>query len=497
MKKKLFTVVMALCLIVTMMPTMSAFGATITDYSIDDLEAVIRAEEGWSVSQLTCSVPTGDKFYTAGIAEIKRVISSRGAFNPTNLDRNNSNTGRVNTSKINTSKLTTRYEDVTNIVGGAKYRLKVVFTPDSNYVFPNVTKGENFEQVPGATVSFTINGNKTTMVLANEGTEKNCGWMNYSGKAMWVYVEFNAPKTEVTGINAAPATDSLELEVGKTMQLSAQLIPSNVTDPTVIWESADESIATVKSGLLTGVKAGKTTVKAYAYDNKAVSKSWTVNVKAEEQKLPEQPVQPEQPVLPEQPTQPTAPSASGQISDPATGEKVDQSFAGMDIDLDYTATAYSGKAKQPGVTIQDNVGHELIEGIDYELAYYNNKDVGKAVVIVKGLGSYAGTTAGKNFTIKPKSVKTTSLKKAAAGKLTLKWKSHKTQTTGFQIRYSTTKSFKSGTYKNVTVSKKSATSKTVSKLKKGKTYYVKIRAYKTVDGKKIYSSWSMARKVKV
>ena len=34
---------------------------------------------------------------------------------------------------------------------------------------------------------------------------------------------------------------------------------------------------------------------------------------------------------------------------------------------------------------------------------------------------------------------------------------------------------------------KSATSKALTKLKAGKTYYVKVRAYKTVDGKKIYS----------
>ena len=33
-------------------------------------------------------------------------------------------------------------------------------------------------------------------------------------------------------------------------------------------------------------------------------------------------------------------------------------------------------------------------------------------------------------------------------------------------------------------------SKTVTSLKKGKTYYVKVRAYKTVNGKKIYGLYS-------
>ena len=48
----------------------------------------------------------------------------------------------------------------------------------------------------------------------------------------------------------------------------------------------------------------------------------------------------------------------------------------------------------------------------------------------------------------------------------------------------------------VTLTSKSATSKALTKLKAGKTYYVKVRAYKTVDGKKIYSSWSKVKSAK-
>ena len=54
----------------------------------------------------------------------------------------------------------------------------------------------------------------------------------------------------------------------------------------------------------------------------------------------------------------------------------------------------------------------------------------------------------------------------------------------------------SGTFKTVTLTSKSATSKVLTKLKAGKTYYVKVRAYKTVDGKKIYSSWSKVKSAK-
>ena len=85
--------------------------------------------------------------------------------------------------------------------------------------------------------------------------------------------------------------------------------------------------------------------------------------------------------------------------------------------------------------------------------------------------------------------------KTASGKLKATWKKHSTQTTGFQIRYGTSSTFK--TYKTVTVSGKSAVSKTVSKLKKGKKYYVKVRAYKTVNGTRYYGSWSAVKSVRV
>jgi len=41
-----------------------------------------------------------------------------------------------------------------------------------------------------------------------------------------------------------------------------------------------------------------------------------------------------------------------------------------------------------------------------------------------------------------------------------------------------------------------ATSKKITGLKGGKKYYVQIRTYKVVDGKKVYSDWSKAKAVK-
>ena len=66
--------------------------------------------------------------------------------------------------------------------------------------------------------------------------------------------------------------------------------------------------------------------------------------------------------------------------------------------------------------------------------------------------------------------------------------------TGYQVKYSTSKKFTKSTTKTIGVK---TTSKTVKSLKKGKTYYVKVRTYKTVKGTKYYSGYSAVKKIKI
>ncbi len=88
--------------------------------------------------------------------------------------------------------------------------------------------------------------------------------------------------------------------------------------------------------------------------------------------------------------------------------------------------------------------------------------------------------------------KKVSLKKVKAAKksFTAAWKSLG-GAEGYQVSYKLGKK---------TVKKTAAAAKTslkVKKLKKGKKYTVKVRAYRTIGGKKIYSKWSSGKKVKV
>lgn len=76
---------------------------------------------------------------------------------------------------------------------------------------------------------------------------------------------------------------SAELTVGDTATIKAVVTPDNATDKTVTWTSSDESVATVKDGVVTAVKAGKATITAKAGDKTA---DCAVTVKAKEEEKP-------------------------------------------------------------------------------------------------------------------------------------------------------------------------------------------------------------------
>ncbi|SDL27023.1 Leucine rich repeat-containing protein [Sarcina sp. DSM 11001] len=84
---------------------------------------------------------------------------------------------------------------------------------------------------------------------------------------------------------------------------------------------------------------------------------------------------------------------------------------------------------------------------------------------------------------------------SAAGKMTVKWAKN-AKANGYQLQYSTSKTFASGK-KNVNVAGAATVSKAISSLAKGKTYYVRLRTYKTVGSTKHWSAWSATKTVKI
>ena len=157
------------------------------------------------------------------------------------------------------------------------------------------------------------------------------------------------------------------------------------------------------------------------------------------------------------------------------------------IYLKTTKYTYDGTYKKPTVVFKNNAG-KTVNTYYYTVSYTGNKNPGTAYATVELRNGYTGSFQFA-FTINPKGTSLSSLSAVSKG-FTAKWKKQATQTTGYQIQYSTGSKFSSP--KTVTISKNGTVSKKVTKLKSKKKYYVRVRTYKTVSGKKYYSSWSKA-----
>ncbi len=90
----------------------------------------------------------------------------------------------------------------------------------------------------------------------------------------------------------------------------------------------------------------------------------------------------------------------------------------------------------------------------------------------------------------------TRAKNISGKKVSLKW-TRNTKATGYVIQYSTSKSFTSSTTKTVKVKGNKNLTTTLKNLKKGKTYYIRMRPYKTSGSVTSYAGWSKVKKVKV
>ena len=80
--------------------------------------------------------------------------------------------------------------------------------------------------------------------------------------------------------------------------------------------------------------------------------------------------------------------------------------------------------------------------------------------------------------------------KIKKGKAVIKWKSIK-NASRYEIQYSSSRKFKKLQKKTT-----KKTSIVVKKLKKKKLYYIRVRAYSTINGKKVYGTFSSIRKIK-
>ncbi len=173
-------------------------------------------------------------------------------------------------------------------------------------------------------------------------------------------------------------------------------------------------------------------------------------------------------------------------------------YAAKAITLSKASYVYNGKNQKPSIIVKDSKGKTLKNKTDYTVTYpKNGKNVGIYTVTVKLKGKYSGTVK-KTFQILPKGTTISKITPKKKGFM-VQWKKQAAQTTGYEIAYSTNKNFTKKTTETAVIGGNKTVSKSVSKQRAGKKYFVKIRTYKAlkVNGKskKLYSSWSKVKTV--
>ncbi len=165
-------------------------------------------------------------------------------------------------------------------------------------------------------------------------------------------------------------------------------------------------------------------------------------------------------------------------------------ISGASVTLSAASYTYNGRAKQPTVTVSLN-GKTLVKNTDYTVRYSSNTAIGNAKVTITGKGKYTGIIA-KSFKILPAKQNISKISAQKSG-FALTW-TKDTNVTGYQVQYDVNNNMASG--KSTYVKTNATYKKTISGLKSKKTYYVRVRSYKTVNGIKYYGSWSAVKSIK-
>lgn len=339
-----------------------------------------------------------------------------------------------------------------------------------------------------------------------------------------VYVDISVtkrPVTYVTGISLS--STSLTLTKGQSGKLTATVAPTNATNKSITWTTSDSKVATVSGGTVKVVGVGTATITAKATDGSGKTASCKVTVKDTHKhsytakitkaatctstglktytcscgaKYTES-IAKKNHNFKQASVRKASVNKNGVITQKCSGcgkEKQITIYAPKEIKLSGTNYVYNGRNYRPAVTVTDSNGQVLTNGTDYNVSYpKDSKKVGKYSVTITFQGNYTGKCK-QTYTIAPETTKLTGYHAKSSKSITIYWSKQKNQTTGYEIQYSTNENFSKSATKKITVNKNATTSKTLSKLKKGKTYYVRIRTYKTVrvnnKSVKIYSDWS-------
>lgn len=182
-----------------------------------------------------------------------------------------------------------------------------------------------------------------------------------------------------------------------------------------------------------------------------------------------------------------------------------QSKLANSITASSVTRSYSSKAQTFSLKVKQKGTGKIIYSSNQKNVKVNSagkvtigaKFVGRALITVKAAetAKYKAATKQITITVNPPKTELSSAANQSGKKMKAAWKKN-AKATGYQLQYSTDKNFRKGV-KTVTIKKNSTVSTVISGLSKGKTYYVRIRPYKTVSKTNVYAGWSKAKKVKI
>lgn len=148
---------------------------------------------------------------------------------------------------------------------------------------------------------------------------------------------------------------------------------------------------------------------------------------------------------------------------------------------------YTGKKQYADLAVEN--GTVLLKkNKDYTVTYKNNKNVGKASIVVRGFGNYTGKkTLG--FTIMPKKASLTVVKQSRSY-VKLKFGNVK-GISGYSLYFAKDEEFTEG-MQGFNTTKHSMM---LRGLDRGQFYYVRLRTFKIVNGERIFSKYSKTKKI--
>ena len=249
-------------------------------------------------------------------------------------------------------------------------------------------------------------------------------------------------KAKVTGITLDRT--SAEVKRGEKLTLNVTVSPSYASNKKVVWKSANTKIATVDAnGSVTAKAPGRTKITVTSSENSSYQASCTVTVPYK---------------------------------------------------ITYKLNKGKNNASNPSTYYGKKVTLKKPSRKGYAFAgWYTDAKFKKKITSISSSAKSDYILYAKWTKVKVAKASLTSAKNSKSKQILLKYKKV-SGAKGYEISYSTDKKFK----KAVTKKNTAKTSYTISKLKKGKTYYVRIRAYKIDStGKKVYGKYSSVKKVKI